>query len=340
MNILIEGVGGVGGVIASELIRAGVKPTLVCGNPGISAAIASRGLQLTTPERSFRVEAQAVTSLDDLPAGKRYDAALLVMKANRVMDAARDTLEHLSPDGFVVTFQNGIVEDAVAGVVGADKLVSGIIGWGATMREPGVYQRTSGGKTYLGELDSEPRERTSELGKILQTATPVDVNRNMRGVLWSKLAINCIVTSMGGLTGLTLGKMMAERRLRTVFAAVYREVVDTAHALGIRLEKIAADPELLYVSRDASWFRRQFKDILFRIVGRKYGNVRSSMIQSLERDRPTEIDFLNGYVVQQAARVGLPVPVNAGLVAMIKQIERGERPMQLSNLEALLSLME
>jgi 2-dehydropantoate 2-reductase len=340
LNILIEGVGGVGGVIAAELIRAGVRPALVCGNPDITAAIESRGLQVATPEDSFQVETQAVTALNDLPAGKRYDAVLLIMKANRVIEAAWDSLDHLSPDGFVVTFQNGIVEDAVADVVGAEKLVSGIIGWGATMRGPGVYQRTSGGKTYLGEIDGEPRERTSELGKILQTATPVDVNRNMRGVLWSKLAINCIVTAMGGLTGLSLGRMMANRRLRTVFAAVYREVVDTAHALGIRLEKIAADPELLYVSRDASWFRRQFKDILFRIVGRKYGNVRSSMIQSLERDRPTEIDFLNGYVVQQAARVGLPVPVNAGLVAMIKQIERGERPMQLSNLEALLPLLE
>jgi 2-dehydropantoate 2-reductase len=336
VNILIEGVGGVGGVIAAELIRAGVEPTLVCGNPGITAAIESRGLQVTTPERSFQVEAHAVTSLDDLPAGKRYDVALLIMKANRVMDAAGDTLERLSPDGFVVTFQNGIVEDAVAEVVGVDRLVSGIIGWGATMREPGVIERTSGGRTHLGEIDGAPMERTRELGRILQAATPVDVNPNMRGVLWSKLAINCIVTSMGGLTGLTLGRMMAERRLRAVFAGVYREVVDTAHALGVRLEKIAADPELLYVPGDASWFRRQFKDLLFRIVGRKYGNIRSSMIQSLERDRPTEIDFLNGYVVQQAERIGLPVPINKQIVATIRQIERGERPMQLSNLEALL----
>ena len=124
---MIEGVGGVGGVIAAELIRSGAEPTLVCGNHEIAAAIASRGLRVTTPEHSFHVESRAVVKLDDLPPGEKYDVALLIMKANRVMDAARESLDRLRPAGFLVTFQNGIVEDAVAELAGTDRLVSGII---------------------------------------------------------------------------------------------------------------------------------------------------------------------------------------------------------------------
>jgi 2-dehydropantoate 2-reductase len=134
--------------------------------------------------------------------------------------------------------------------------------------------------------------------------------------------------------------MLAEKDLRRVFAGVYREVVDTAEALGIRLEKIAANPKLLYVAADAGWLTWQFKDLLFRMVGRKYKGLKSSTLQSLKRGRKTEIDFLNGYVVDVAAKAGIDVPLNRRVVEMIREIEAGIRPMQLSNMEALQALAQ
>jgi 2-dehydropantoate 2-reductase len=338
MKILIEGVGGVGGVIAGELLRAGHSLDLVCGNPDIAAAINKAGLRVKTPERSFQQPAEACVSVADLPSDCRYDVILLAMKATRVLDAARESLELLTPDGFMVSLQNGIVEDALTEVIGPERVVSGIIGWGASMHAPGDVERTSGGRTHLGELDGPPLERTHRLGRILQDATPMDINANMRGVLWSKLAINCIVTTLGGLSGMGLGDMLAEKSMRRVFAGVYREVVDTAEHQGVKLETIAANPKLLYVPKGASWFTWLFKDLLFRFVGRKYGKLKSSTLQSLERGRPTEIDFLNGYVVQVAEKSGQAVPLNRRIVEMIREIERRERPMQLQNLEALLPL--
>jgi 2-dehydropantoate 2-reductase len=108
--------------------------------------------------------------------------------------------------------------------------------------------------------------------------------------------------------------------------------------LGVRLERIAVDPMLLYVPFDASLLTRFFKDLLVRIVGRKYGRLKSSSLQSLERGRRTEIDFLNGYVVEQASKIGVHVPLNKSVTRMIKEIEQGQRRLSPANMEELLDV--
>jgi 2-dehydropantoate 2-reductase len=216
--------------------------------------------------------------------------------------------------------------------------VAGIIGWGGTLHGPGVVERTGPGAIHLGELDGRRTERIESLARALQSVTPVVVTDNIRGAQWSKLAINCTITTIGALTGENLGDMLKDARARKAFLGVYREVIDTALALGMRPERIAADPMLLYVPENAGFLKRYLKDLLARIVGRKYGRLKSSSLQSLERGRKTEIDFLNGYVVEQALKAGVPTPFNQCLTRMIKEIEEGRRRLSPANMAELLSL--
>jgi 2-dehydropantoate 2-reductase len=124
--------------------------------------------------------------------------------------------------------------------------------------------------------------------------------------------------------------------MRRAFMRTYGEVVETASRLGVRLERIAANPMLLYVPKDAGAVTRLFKDVLVRIIGRRYGRLKGSMLQSLERGRKTEIDFLNGYVVQKAQDAGVPTPVNAALARLIREIESGTRAIARQNIDDLL----
>lgn len=335
-RILIEGIGGIGGVLAARMIQTGYNPVLVTHNAQITEAINRDGLRITTPEGQATVPAQAHTTLRDLPTDQAFDAAYLLMKANGVVEAAQQTIPLLKPEGYVVTFQNGIVEDAVSAAVGLERVVSGTIGWGGTMNAPGIYEKTTPGETHIGELDGRLSSRVNNLAKAIGTATPVIVSQNMRGVLWSKLAINCTITTIGALTGDTLGVMLQDARVRRLFMRTYSEVIDTADALHIRLERIAANPRLLYVPKDANGVTRFIKDVLVQMVGRRYGKMKASMLQSLERGRKTEIDFLNGYVVEQAQKVGIKTPVNAALVRLVKEIEAGTRPIERNNINDLL----
>jgi 2-dehydropantoate 2-reductase len=334
--ILIQGIGGIGGVVAARVIQSGCDATLVTGNPQITQAINRDGIHITTPEGEATVRARAHTSLDDLRAGSTFDAACLLMKANAVVEAARSTLPLLNDGGYLVTFQNGIVEDVVAAVVGAERVIGGIISWGGTMHAPGVYEKTSGGTTHIGELNGQMTPRLESLAKTITPAAPVVMTANIRGALWSKLAINCTITTIGALTGDTLGLMLRDARVRRLFARTYSEVIDTADSLGIHLENVGVNPRLLYVSRNASVLTQLAKDVLVRVAAGRYSRLKSSMLQSLERHRPTEIDFLNGYVVGQAKAVGVDVPVNAALVKLIKEIESGRRSIERRNINDLI----
>jgi 2-dehydropantoate 2-reductase len=337
-RILIEGVGAIGGVLAGKLIQSGYTPTLVTNNPAITDAIKQRGLALTDGEYSFSLRApHTYTSLEDVPDGE-YDAAYLLMKADGVVNAARRTITLLKPDGYVVTFQNGIVEDAVAEAIDKERVISGIIGWGGTMHAPGAYERTTGGTIHIGELDGGITSRLKDLAAACKTTgMAVIMTPNIRGALWSKLAINCTITTIGALTGDTLGELVKDARIRKVFLRTYSEVVDTAEALGITLERIATDPKLLYLPHGANFVQSIIKDVLVRVVGRRYGKQKSSSLQSLERGRKTEIDYLNGYVVQRAQQVNVPTPVNAALVKMIKEIEGGQREIGRANVGELVN---
>lgn len=337
-RILIEGIGGVGGVIAGKLIQAGFSPTLVTGNREISEAINQRGLTVIEPGKKATLPTRAFASLAELPADARFDMALLVMKAHSVAQTASDTLPFLKPqNGFVVTFQNGITEDIVAAAIGNKRVIAGIVGWGATLHGPGVVERTGPGTLHIGELDGGMTERLENLARTLKAVTPVVTTGNIRGGQWSKLAINCTITTIGALTGESLGRMLKDARVRRAFLGIYREVVNTALALGMRLERIAVDPMMLYVPPNAGYLTLFLKDLLVRIAGHKHGKLKSSSLQSLERGRKTEIDFLNGYVAEQARKVGVPAPLNEAITGMIKEIEQGRRKLSPANMEELLA---
>ncbi|MBW2263922.1 MAG: 2-dehydropantoate 2-reductase, partial [Deltaproteobacteria bacterium] len=290
------------------------------------------------PGEKFVLKARAFPTLDDLP-GLKFDLSLLLMKAHPVVEVARRTVPLLEPWGYMVTCQNGIVEDDVARAVGKKRVVSAIVGWGGTMHAPGVYEKTSPGSIHVGELDGGLSDRVQELGSVLESVAPVVIHKNIRGALWSKLAINSIITTLGALTGETLGTMLAVKRIREVALVLYSEVVGTAEASGVKLEKIVAHPKLLYLPPDPFPGERWLKDLLARIVARKYGRLRSSMLQSLERGRKSEIDFLNGYVVRKAREVDVAVPVNEALVRMIKQIEAGDREIRMQNMDELAAVI-
>ena len=159
-RVLLMGIGAIGGAIAAGLLASGDDVTLVTHNAEISNALATQGLRLTRPEGEQVLPATmcADTCPDLSSAGGPFDIALLAMKATAAKIAAREVWPLLSPDGYVVTLQNGIVEDRVAEIVlpkivGRDHVIGALVGWGATMHRPGIYEMTSRGETTIGELD-------------------------------------------------------------------------------------------------------------------------------------------------------------------------------------------
>ena len=338
-RLLLMGCGAVGGVIAGGLLRAEHDLAIVTHNADIAAAINTDGLRVITPDGAWTVPAAAHVHLDEVEGS--FDAAYLAMKATAVEEAARRVAPRLSPPGYVVTLQNGVVEDCVAEILGREHIVGALVGWGATMHAPGVYEMTSRGELVVGELDGRVTPRVQALKAVLDAAAPTTVSANIYGVLWSKLAINCVITALGAASGQLLGQMLRRTDVRRLALTMISETIDVARASGIRLEPVGGtlNLERLYLppGRRSGGLGLDLavKHAIMLLVGLRFRKLKSSMLQSLERGRRPEIDFMNGYVVARGREAGVPTPVNAALAAMVREIEAGVRPITPDNLAEL-----
>jgi 2-dehydropantoate 2-reductase len=323
-RIVVMGAGGLGGIVAATLTEVGAAVTAVSTNPAIREAVDGAGFRVLDDgdERAVRGAIAAA------PEG-RYDLCILATQPPSVEAAARTVLPHLADDAQVVVLQNGLCEDRVAAIVGAHRVIGAIVTWGASMPEPGRYERTAHGGFALGRLSGELDDDLRRVGELLEAVGPVALTPNLRGARWSKLALNCAVSALGTIAGERLGPLVRVRRYRRLALEIMTEAVAVARAEGVALEKVAGTLDLAWIAlseadRAASAsVSLTAKHMLLLAVGLRYRKLRSSMLAAIERQRAPAIDFLNGEVVARGARLGIATPVNARIVDTVWAIARG-----------------
>jgi 2-dehydropantoate 2-reductase len=326
-RILVMGAGAIGGTVTACLSQIGADVTAVTTNQEIYGAVCEHGFR--TAGEGGRRSVRGRIELG-VPAGERFDVVLLATQPPQVEDAARAALPGLTERGVMVCFQNGLCESRIASIAGPDRVVGGIVAWGASMPEPGLYDRTSAGGFTLGRLSREPDDLLRRLGALLEAVGPVELTSNLLGARWSKLALNCAVSSLGTIGGDRLGPLVRVRRYRRLGLEIFTEVVEVARAEEVRLEKVAGTLDLDWIAlspadRAASASAGlTAKHALLLAVGLRYRRLRSSMLSAIERGRVPAIDFLNGEVVAHAAPFGIEVPVNAAVVETVHALARGE----------------
>ncbi len=323
-RILVMGAGGLGGIVAATLTEVGAAVTAVSTNAEIRAAVDQAGFRVLD-EGEERVVRGWVSPA---PEGK-YDLAILATQPPNVEDAARTAVPHLAENAQVVVLQNGLCEERIAAIVGAEHVIGAIVAWGASMPEPGRYERTASGGFTIGRLSGALDDDLRRVGGLLEAIGPVQLTQNLRGARWSKLALNCAVSALGTIAGERLGPLVRVRRYRRLALEAMTECVQVARAEGVRLEKVAGTLDLEWIAlSDADRASRgsaslTAKHALLLAVGLRYRRMRSSMLAAIERGRTPAIDFLNGEVVTRGKQHAVPTPVNERIVETIWEIANG-----------------
>jgi len=334
-RILVMGAGGIGGIVAALLTEVGSAVTAVSTNPAIRAAVDTAGYRVIDDgeERTVR------GSIAPVPEGS-YDLCILATQPPNVEDAALTALRHLAADGEVVVLQNGLCEERVAAIVGPERVIGAIVAWGASMPEPGRYERTAHGGFSLGRLSGQVDGDLRRVAELLEAIGPVSLTTNLRGARWSKLALNCAVSALGTIAGERLGPLVRVRRYRRLALEIMTEVVAVANAEGVQLEKVAGTLDLEWVALSAAdrvataSVSLTAKHALLLAVGLRYRRLRSSMLAAIERKRTPAIDFLNGEVVTRGRIHGIATPINARIVDLIWQIASGARTSSRATLDS------
>lgn len=340
-RVAIIGCGGIGGMVAASLAMRGVSVLGVTGNPDITTAINQSGLQATFVDGSVHhVRIQAVDRLgsSEVP----IQTAILAIPPNRCEVAARDLLPHLTDGATVVCLANGLLEERLEPILGRSRVMGGIVAFGASMLAPGVVEQTSSGGVVLGGLSGRDSLGTkSSWENALSALGTIARTENLRGARWSKLAINCAISSLGTIGGARLGVLMRHRFVRRLCLEIMTEVTQVALAEGVELEKVAGtlDLEWMALTEEERLMSAApslvAKHTVLLAVGAKYRRLRSSMLAAIERGRTPPVDFLNGEIVRRASPLGIQVPMNEAVLAKVHAIARGETRPQLEEVRAL-----
>ena len=288
------GAGAVGCYYGGMLARAGHDVVLIA-RPQHLQAITSAGLRLQT--LTFDEQVHLKASLD-ASAVQGADLVLFSVKSSDTEAAGSLIKPFLSADSLVMCLQNGVDNADRLRVVLPQQAVAAAVVYVATeMVGPGHVKHNG-----RGDLVVEPSAAAAGAVQALVAAgVPTEVSYNVRGALWAKLILNCAYNAVSAITQLPYGRTVVGVGVQDLMRDVVAECLAVAEAEGVQ---VAGDVHAA-VAQLAGSMPSQF----------------SSTAQDLTRGKPTEIDYLNGLIVQRGKALGIATPANRVLWALVKLLE-------------------
>jgi len=347
-RIAVVGTGALGGYVGGTLAHHGLDVTLIDPWPEHVEAIRARGLELdgmTADERFTVREAKTmhVTEVQSL-ARAPIDIAFVAVKSYDTAWATSLIAPYLAPGGYVVSLQNCMNEETVAGIVGWGRTVGVIASLiSVDLHEAARIRRTmaKGGAAHTvfraGEPHGRVTPRVEELVEMLSLVDSAKATPNLWGERWSKLVQNGMGNGVTAATGLTSGACSADAAIRRFQIKLAGEGVRVGQANGFTLEKIRGlEPEVLAKASegDAAALAQAEAALTPKPGANPRADIqRPSMAQDIRKGRRTEIEFMNGLIAAKGAEARVPAPSHAKLIRIVLRVERGELKPAPANLE-------
>jgi 2-dehydropantoate 2-reductase len=339
-RIGIIGAGAVGCVVGGLLTKAGRDVTLIDQWPEHVEAMKTRGLHLSGTCGEHLVKVKALHLHEAQRLGHPFDAVFISVKSYDTEWATALGVRYLKPEGgVVVDFQNGINDERVALLAGKERTLGCVILLAAGLYEPGHAMRTDPGNLgfKIGEHDGRDTARARALVLLLNDVAPTKLTANLWGERWSKLSVNCMANPVAGLSGLGTAEVRTHPGACRVAIHLAAEAIMVGRACGHEVEPVWGYEAQRYVDAyEGRGLAALENDLRETAAGR--GGGRPSMLQDVMRGRRTEIDYLNGYVVDQGQRVGVKTPFNAKIVELFHQHGVGTLTPDIKNLDPLIAM--
>lgn len=303
MKIIIAGAGAMGSRFGSALVNSGCQVTLVDNWQKHIDKINQNGLIVTNEAGSSQVSIRA-----SLPEGccEKADLVIFFTKSMQTESMIKSCLHLLTEKTDVLTLQNGIGNiEVLSKYLSKNQLFAGTTTYAANLAEPGTVEAFGSGTIEIMHVNGERKEQAEKIVSLLnkaglRTELSVDVIKS----IWEKAAFNSVLNPLCTLTSSTVGIIGTYGGIADVVSEILKEVELVAHAEGVSLDR----QKVMHVI-----------DSVFdpAMSGHHY----SSMYHDIQKGRPTEIDFLNGAIIQKAQKHKISVPYNTLIYHLIKMVE-------------------
>ena len=245
------------------------------------------------------------------------DVALILVKSYQTKRTVEQVKGILRPNGLAVTLQNGLGNiEILQAALGEDRVVAGITYHAANLSALACVQHAGEGLTFLGVKVGRETQLNEIVNLLNKAGIQTELIKNIESLSWSKVIVNASINPLTALLEIKNGDLLHHPLLGKILRATIQEVAAVAAKHGIRLEH--PDPV----------------EHVFDIC-RATARNRSSMLQDIVRGTQTEIEAINGAVVELGLRYGIPTPVNQFLLEQVQSKQAGQtfEPDRLSDLD-------
>ncbi len=304
-QVTVVGPGAMGLLLSAVFAKAGIPVRLVDYRPDRARRLSERGVTL--------IEKDGNSGTYEIPcsAGEEgsgsADYVFLSVKAYDTEKALGAAINSLSPRGVLVSLQNGLRHvDILRSHLPRDRVVFGTTGQGATRVGLGTVRHCGTGDTLLA-AEKETEETVRRVASLLERAgVSAAVVDDLSFILWRKLLFNAAINPVTALLGIRNGLIPRMPGAWEVAVSCFREARDVGTAV--------VGPELCQVTEDD-----------LRDLCEKTAENLSSMLQDVRNGKRTEIEALNGIVVEEGRRMGKATPVNRVVVELVTALEEARR---------------
>lgn len=329
MPITIYGAGAIGGLLGAYLAKAGEDVLMVDKVAEHVEAMKKSGLKITGGA-DFTVPVRACLP-EELT--ETLGLTFLAVKSQHTDEALNGLAPLVGPDTILVSMQNGMNPPRIAERIGADKVVACFVNYGADWQGPGHIEHGGSGSVYVGEIDGRMTDRVERIHRLLSHLHPAYITDNIYGYLWAKQTY-CSLLFAQAVTDETMADIFGNKRFQPLLIALVQEGVRVAKASGITLQGFGKYDPVKISSGSEAEARAELANLA--ALCRTQVKVRSGPWRDMAiRHRPTEIDYMTGWLIAEGRKHNISLPLNERLVQQVKEIEQERRQRGLHNLEEL-----
>jgi 2-dehydropantoate 2-reductase len=304
-KVVVLGAGAVGCYFGGKLARSGKNVLLIARDNHVNA-IKKNGLFMECQSFQEHVAVDASTTIKGVADA---DLILVCVKSPDTKSAMQEIKDLINPNALILSLQNGIDNTERISQVVSNKVLPAVVYVATSMSGDGHVKHFGRGELIIGNM-GQIELISSELQKIcdlfLNANIPCTISGEIQRELWLKFLVNCSYNGISAIGQISYGEMVQDENIKNLIDDLTAEFL------------LVAQHESIHISAaDAKMTNEQ--------IAKTMAGQKSSTAQDLMRHKPTEIDYLNGLIVQKATQYGLDVPNQKAIYALVKMLENKQR---------------
>lgn len=316
MKITVIGAGAIGSLVAGYLSRADIDITLVARKKNASA-IKENGLAIEGVRGKMIVPVKVTDKLE-----KGADSVILAVKTQGIAATFSDNAQILG-DVPVLTVQNGVrAEEILSEFIPREKIISSVVLFGATYLEPGKVVHNFEGDWIIGKAFGPNDKQVEAIGNVLGGVFSIRITEEIRGMKWLKLFLN-LNNCLPALTGKSMQETFSHLEVCKLSIRLLSEALMVVEQVGVKLKSLPDFPIDRLQGLTAMPLEEASKIFSQTMTNLSKEPLYGSILQSIKKGKPSEIDYFNGEIVRLGGKIGVAAPLNEKLVRMVHKVERG-----------------